>query len=90
MADWRPDLILLDLVMPVMDGFTFLERLRKRKEWNRIPVVTVSSKDLTAEEFARLRGHTEKALPKSVFSHEELVSTVKRLVASRHKEPAAP
>jgi CheY-like chemotaxis protein/anti-sigma regulatory factor (Ser/Thr protein kinase) len=50
----RPDLILLDLVMPVLDGFAFMEQLRSSPEHAAIPVVVVTSKDLTDEERARL------------------------------------
>ncbi|MBK8741007.1 MAG: response regulator [Betaproteobacteria bacterium] len=46
----RPDIIMLDLMMPEMDGFEFLVELRGRVEWRDIPVVVVTAKDLTAEE----------------------------------------
>ena len=45
-----PLLILLDLLMPEMDGFAFLERLRSQPEWRKIPVIVVTAKQLTAEE----------------------------------------
>ncbi len=51
----KPGLILLDLVMPVMDGFGFLNALRSREEWRDIPVLVLTSKDLTREEFERLQ-----------------------------------
>ena len=51
-----PSLILLDLVMPELDGFGFLKALRERPEWRGIPVVVVTSKDLDAHDRERLRG----------------------------------
>ena len=50
LADTRPDIIMLDLVMPEMDGFEFLVEMRSRAEWRDIPVLVVTAKDLTAEE----------------------------------------
>jgi CheY-like chemotaxis protein len=54
LAASRPDLILLDLMMPVLDGFAFMEHLRSSPEHAAIPVVVVTSKDLTEEERTRL------------------------------------
>jgi DNA-binding response OmpR family regulator len=53
----RPDLILLDLMMPEMDGFEFVEALRRKDAWSGIPVVVVTAKDLSATDRARLDGH---------------------------------
>ena len=50
LAEARPDVILLDLMMPEMDGFEFLDEMRSRAEWRDIPVLVVTAKDLTAEE----------------------------------------
>jgi signal transduction histidine kinase/DNA-binding response OmpR family regulator len=51
-----PDLILLDLIMPEMDGFTFLEHIKQRDIWRNIPVIVLTAKDLTPEDRARLQG----------------------------------
>jgi adenylate cyclase len=64
-AEARPDAIILDLIMPEMDGFEFLEELRSRAEWRDIPVVVVTSKDLTAEDRARLNGGVERIIHKT-------------------------
>ncbi len=61
----RPDAIILDLIMPEMDGFEFLEELRSRAEWRGIPVVVVTSKDLTAEDRSRLNGGVERIIQKT-------------------------
>lgn len=57
-----PDLIISDLTMPTMDGFTLLEELRKDKRTQAIPVIVVSAKDITADERARLKNGTIEAL----------------------------
>ncbi len=81
-ADNRPELILLDLMMPEMDGFQFLEEVRKRQEWRSIPIVVVTAKELTPEDSLRLTGSVEKILQKGAYSREELLRTVGDLVAA--------
>jgi CheY-like chemotaxis protein len=61
----RPDAIILDLIMPEMDGFEFLEEMRGRAEWRDIPVVVVTSKDLIAEDRRRLNGGVERIIHKT-------------------------
>jgi CheY-like chemotaxis protein len=51
--------------MPEMDGFEFLEEMRGRAEWRDIPVVVVTSKDLTAEDRRRLNGRVERIIHKT-------------------------
>jgi signal transduction histidine kinase/CheY-like chemotaxis protein len=80
MAETCPDLIFLDLVMPEMDGFKFIAELHKNKEWQTIPVVVVTAKDLTDENRLRLNGYVEKILLKGDYNCEELLSWVHDLV----------
>src|SRR5262249_2894395 len=56
LAEHRPGLILLDLMMPEMDGFEFIEALRARPEWRGIPVVVLTAKELSPEDRRRLTG----------------------------------
>jgi hypothetical protein len=79
----RPAVILLDLMMPVMDGFQFVDELRKNPEWRDIPVVVVTAKDLTPEERLRLNGHVGIVLQKGAYQSEELLRETGRLVAAR-------
>ena len=80
MAEGQPELILLDLMMPEMDGFQFLDEIRKRKDWHAIPVIVVTAKELSAEDLQRLNGSVEKILQKGAYSREELIREVRDLV----------
>ena len=75
-----PRVILLDLNMPVMDGFEFLQRLRASPGCAEIPVVVLSALDLTAEDRRRLRGATQ-ILNKGTTRMSELVDKLKRIEA---------
>ncbi len=88
MEQERPSLILLDLMMPEMDGFEFADRVRQRPEWRFIPIVVMTAKDLTAKERRRLSGSVETILRKAGDSREALLKQVRDLVsncAARHK-----
>jgi CheY-like chemotaxis protein len=82
-AENRPELILLDLMMPEMDGFAFLEALRRQEAWRAIPVVVLTAKDLTSHDRQRLNGYVERLLQKGTYSQEELLREVRDLVAVR-------
>jgi len=84
----KPSLILLDLMMPVMDGFEFLTELRENPEWKDIPVVVLTAKDLTEEDYDRLVGKTEKIFAKGASVQETLLAEVRR-VLSRPTETEA-
>jgi signal transduction histidine kinase/DNA-binding response OmpR family regulator len=73
---FKPGLILLDLMMPEMDGFEFAERLREKKEWLDIPVVVITAKDLSKEDLSRLKGNVETIMQKGSYSKDELLSEV--------------
>ena len=76
-----PGLILLDLMMPEMDGFEFADRVRRHPEWRLIPIVVLSAHDLTDEERHRLNGYVESILKKAPGdSHEALLHQVRDLL----------
>ena len=76
----RPDIIMLDLMMPVMDGFEFLIEMRREAEWRDIPVLVVTAKDLTAEERARLNGDVARVLQKGGSGLDELLAEIARVL----------
>jgi CheY-like chemotaxis protein len=63
-AESRPQLILLDLMMPHMDGFEFAAELHANPEWRAIPVVVMTAKDLTSEDRSRLNGYVTRVIKK--------------------------
>jgi PAS domain S-box-containing protein len=72
----RPSLVLLDLLMPAMDGFEFLAEFRQREAFRSVPVVVLTAKDLTAEDHERLRGSIEAVLRKGSLGSEQLLAEV--------------
>jgi adenylate cyclase len=82
LAEALPDVIILDLMMPEMDGFEFLDELRKRAEWRYIPVVVVTSKDLTEEDHQRLNGEVERVLQKDAPTRDDMLREVSATLAA--------
>ncbi len=78
LAAEMPGLILLDLMMPEMDGYQFLAELRKHKEWSTIPVVVVTAKSMGAEDSMRLNGYVKGVLQKGSFEPKQLLAEVRR------------
>jgi signal transduction histidine kinase/CheY-like chemotaxis protein len=77
----RPSLIFLDLMMPEMDGFAFAAEVRRHPQWRSIPIVVLTSQDLTNADRRRLNGHVEGILRKDAGSRESLLEQVRDLVA---------
>jgi len=75
-----PDAILLDLMMPEMDGFELVAALQANAAWRDIPVVVVTALDLTAEDRKRLSGGVEEILSKNAFVPKELMARVADLL----------
>ena len=76
----KPQLILLDLMMPVMDGFDFLLEMRTHTEWRDIPVIVLTAKDLTEEDRRILSGRVEQIVEKSASSHDQVVDLIHQVM----------
>jgi CheY-like chemotaxis protein len=85
LADRLPALILLDLVMPGLDGFEFLGELRQQQEGRSVPVVVLTAKDLTAAEQDCLQRSIEKVLRKDSLSHEQLLTDLGNVAADSNR-----
>jgi signal transduction histidine kinase/DNA-binding response OmpR family regulator len=77
-----PDAIVLDLLMPEMDGFEFVAELRRRAEWRKLPVLVVTAKDLSDEDHRRLNGDVERVIRKSGQPRDELLNEVGAALAA--------
>jgi PAS domain S-box-containing protein len=77
-AEEIPGLILLDLMMPEMDGFEFVLELRRTEAWRFIPVVVVTAKDITAEDVQRLQGCTNRVFRKDASQFELVLGEVRK------------
>ena len=80
LAQKKPRLILLDLMMPVMDGFDFLLEMRANAEWQDIPVIVLTAKNLTEEDRRILSGRVEQIVEKGACAHEQVVSLIRQAV----------
>ena len=91
LAATRPDAIILDLMMPEMDGFEFLEELRRRADWRDTPIVVVTGRDLTEDDRSRLNASVERIIQKTerdAMLHE-LHGELSKCIARRHVETVA-
>ncbi|MFL5341665.1 MAG: response regulator, partial [Gemmataceae bacterium] len=79
----RPAVILLDLIMPKMDGFQFLDELRRRPGGETIPVIVVTAKDLDDADRRRLNGSVAQVLHKGAVARDELLARILADVCSR-------
>jgi PAS domain S-box-containing protein len=79
----RPQLILLDLMLPEMDGFELIAELRKSHSGDSIPIVVITAKDLTTAESQQLNGYVDRVLQKGVYSCDTLLRDVRSIVNDR-------
>jgi DNA-binding response OmpR family regulator len=79
----RPDIILLDIVMPRLDGFGVIESLRAEPKNRDLPIIVISAKELTAAESARLKETVTYIMKKQGFQGEQLVEEVNSLLKNK-------
>lgn len=79
----HPGVVLLDLMMPEMDGFELVDAMHRDEVLKTIPVVVITAKDLTDEDRKRLNGHVSRVLQKGLYRRDELLRHVSQLVAVR-------
>ena len=81
-ARQQPDVLLLDLMMPILDGFATLQQLREAPATRDLPVIIITAKDLTAEEREELRSHATRIIEKNGLDREEILSELKEALKS--------
>ena len=70
------ELIVLDLVMPIMDGFEFLKTVKATRNWNNIPIIVITSKDLTEEDYSFLTANVDRIIQKGKYTRRELIKRI--------------
>src|SRR5437870_9435634 len=82
LRDVSPSVVLLDLMMPEMDGFEFVAELRRHEAWRALPVVVITARDLSFDDHERLNGYVQKILQKGEHGRDQLLAEVRELVAT--------
>ena len=90
MAVHAPELILLDLMMPEMDGFEFVLRMRQNPAWRHIPVIVVTAKELSREDRDHLNGRVEQILQKGSYRRSELLEEIRHQISALPEPPVSP
>jgi CheY-like chemotaxis protein len=80
-AQNRPNVILLDVTMPTIDGFAFAEELHGHPDWRAIPIVVLTPRDLTADELRRLNGNVQTVIDSAGGPGADLMDQVRNLLA---------
>jgi len=88
-ASNRPDLILLDLMLPLMDGFEVVERIRNDPALSKIPIIVVTGAEIDTETGRRLKGQVSQILQKGRYVRDDLFREVRTVVAEFHRREAA-
>ncbi len=80
LREQAPAVIVLDLLMPHLDGFQFINELRKTPAWQATPIIVVTAKDLTDEDRRRLNGFVRQIVRKGAYQRHELLRAVREQV----------
>ncbi len=78
----KPSLIILDLIMPDLSGFEVIEKLHENEEAKDIPIIIITSKDLSNDELCYLNHETKGVVKKGLFNRSDFISTIKKLIKS--------
>lgn len=90
-AEEAPDAVVLDLMMPEIDGFEVLEGIRARRETREVPVLVLTAKEVTAEERARLRANNlQQLIRKGSLDRDELRAKVESMFDDGSSSPTTP
>ncbi|MBW2257155.1 MAG: response regulator [Deltaproteobacteria bacterium] len=81
LAESQPDLIVLDLMMPEVDGFHVIAKLQQSNAWSRIPVVVATAMDISATQRAYLEGRVDTVLQKAGYGPFAVAEEVRKLIA---------
>ena len=79
----KPDVILLDLMMPEMDGFQIVAALQEEPSWRDVPVIVITARDLNAKDRERLNSGVHSVLLKNTFRPDELVERIRELTRTK-------
>src|SRR5262249_35203143 len=84
LEEWNPDIVLLDLMLPELDGFEVVHRMALNPKWKSIPIVLMTARDLTHEERRALGTDRPRMIQKGDFSRDELVAEIHAALTSRN------
>jgi threonine synthase len=76
----HPNLVILDLMMPDIDGFSVMDALQEKEDTKDIPIIVVTAKELTSAEKNHLKGHIQSLMQKGDFLSDDLLDEVRSLV----------
>jgi CheY-like chemotaxis protein len=83
LKEGKPDVILLDLMMPEMDGFAVVAALQKEASWRDLPVIVITARDLDAKDRAQLNSGVQSVLVKERFRPADLVERIRRVLQTK-------
>jgi CheY-like chemotaxis protein len=83
-----PDLIVLDLMMPVMDGFQFLHNLRQESRLSHVPVLVATARTLSDSERSELEALVKNIIEKNAFTRQQLLAQIEALVEAAVQKPS--